>query len=144
MKNAVASFILAVAAGLALTGAAVAAEPAKDAAKGPRIQLTDKSGAMVKQLQVRDGYEGYDVLDLSHVLLRTPHFQFFVVTFEKPCDWVDYVNAFHFTPEITGWVRETDLIDARSYKGENCYVTKLQQVRSANEGKALAKKASGG
>jgi hypothetical protein len=120
------------------------ADPTKDAAKGPRIQLTDKDGQTVKQLFVRDSYEGYDVLDLSHVLLRTPHHEFFVVTFEKPCDWMDYVTNFHFTPEIGGWVRETDLVDARSYKGSPCYVTQLQQTASADDARALAKKAAGG
>jgi hypothetical protein len=122
----------------------IAAAPAKDAPKAPPIQLVDKDGASAKQLFVRDSYTGYDVLDLSHVLLRTPHHEFFVVSFQKPCDWIDYVDNFHFTPEITGWVRDTDLIDARSYKGGPCYVTQLQQVASADDGRALAKKAGGG
>jgi hypothetical protein len=140
MKTLVASFVLAAA---CLAGP-VAAAPAKDAAKGPPIQLVNKDGEAVKQLLVRDSYNGYDVLDPSHVLLRTPHFEFFVVTFQKSCDWMDFVNNFHFTPEIGGWISDTDLIDARSYKGQPCFVTQLQQVASANDARALAKKASGG
>jgi hypothetical protein len=124
-----------------IAGPAVAAPD--EGAKAPPIQLTDMAGKPVKQLFVRDSYTGYDVLDPSHVLLRTPHHEFFVVTFEKPCDWMDFVPAFQFTPEIGGWVRETDLIDARSYKGAPCYVTRLQQVASANDGRALAKKTAG-
>lgn len=144
MKTVFASLLAASCLAAAGLAGPAAAAPGKDAVQGPRIALFDKDGQAVGQLLVRDSYTGYDVLDPGHVLLRTPNHEFFVVSFEKPCGWMGFVNAFHFTPEIGGWVRDSDMIDARSYKGPPCYVKRIQQVASAAVGRALVKKDAGG
>jgi len=121
---------------------ALASAPTASADK--RIQLIDKDGQHVHQLLIRDGYDGYDVPNLSHVLLEGVHHEFFLVTFDKPCSWMDLKNDFHFKPNVSGTVFDSDLIDARSNAGAYCLVTKIQQMPTKQAGLELAKKEAAG
>jgi hypothetical protein len=117
------AWIVAVAA--AVAGAAVVA-PAV-AAPERKTELVD-DGKAVDSLLLRYGFESTWVLDVQSILMQDAYREYYLVTLEEPCEWIERPFPFAFAPKLHDRVRASLTYDVRDDQHEDCRVAKIEKV----------------
>lgn len=114
-----------------LATAPAIAEPVKSTA------MVNESGKAVSSLFLRYQFDAHWVLNSKNVLMRDENLDYYLVTLGKECDFLDRYNTFQFQPVLAGRVYASQVYEIRDRYVNRCEISKVQQVKSRDEAKAL-------
>lgn len=111
---------------LLIAGACLAMLAAPAAMAEPRTELV-KDGKAVNNMLLRYKFDAVWVVDAERILSRDVNFDHYLVTLDKPCNWLLLQKEFYFYP-MGDRLRQSLPYDIRDDENPNCNVKRIETI----------------